>query len=152
MAEEQKNRVGKKVVLITLLIILALIITYVVAYFTALKVISKPEENKDSQEKEVIKRGIVYSLGEFLTNLNDKGYIKLQLELEVKDKETAASMENRKAELRNKINAILRSKTKSEVSGKEGMDNLRTTIKVELNRLLGEEVILDVFFTDIIVH
>lgn len=151
MAEEQKNRVGKKVVLITLLIILALIITYVIAYFTALKVISKPEENKDSQEKEVI-RGIVYSLGEFLTNLNDRGYIKLQLELEVKDKETAASMENRKAELRNKINAILRSKTKSEVSGKEGMDNLRTTIKVELNRLLGEEVILDVFFTDIIVH
>lgn len=151
MIEEKKINT-KSIIIITVAVILIILIVIAVAYFAALNAISNTGTELEIDNKSETKKSIIYPLGEFTTNLSDKGFIKLKIELEVKDKATVAVIENRNFEYKDKIINIIRGKTLSEVNGKEGMEILRTSIKNELNRLQGSGNIINVFFTEMIIN
>lgn len=95
---------------------------------------------------------VAYNAGEFLTNLADKGYIKLSMVYLLNDKQCEKEVVSKDSEIRDKVFTILRSKTHDSVKDSNGMEELRKEIKEALNQLLNGGRIVDVYFTDIIVN
>ena len=126
-------------------------ISYVSSLYSSSKYNIKYRKT-DMENNKLEPKGIIYPLGEFTTNLSDKGFIKLKIELEVKDKNAVVAIENRESEYKDKVINVIRSKTLSEANGKEGMENIRMSIKNELNRIQGSEIIINVFFTEMIIN
>lgn len=146
---ESKKRLNlKKILFISIIIIFLLILTGTIAYFIAIKA-SQPETKTKIEDS---KGKYTYPGGEYLTNLADKGYIKLTIEFELENKEMIKELDKRKAEIRDRVNFVLRSKTSEDIKGDTGMEKLRDSIKKELNLLLKQGRVLDVYFTNIIVQ
>ncbi|HHW56554.1 MAG TPA: flagellar basal body protein FliL [Clostridia bacterium] len=91
--------------------------------------------------------------GEFITNLrgNNK-FVKVSVELQVADKNTLKVLEERNPQIRDLIIQILRGKTEQDIEGPEGQQRLKTDIKNEINKILGEGKIVNVYFDEFIVQ
>jgi flagellar FliL protein len=64
---------------------------------------------------------------------------------------TQLEVEKRKAQIRDIVINICRTKTSEELREKEGNSNLRNEILSAINAILPEGKVLDIFFTDFIV-
>lgn len=146
---ESKKRLDlKKILFMFIVIIFLLALTGTIAYLIAIKA-SQPEAKTNIEN---VKGKYIYPGGEYLTNLADKGYIKLTIEFELENKEMIKELDKRKAEIRDRVNFVLRSKTSEDIKGDTGMEKLGNSIKKELNMLLKQGRVLDVYFTSIIVQ
>ena len=125
-----------------------MLMTTGVAYIVAKSIAG----NNDKKNVETPKNHITYDAGEFLTNLSDKGYIKLSLVYLLSDKEVEKELKFKDSEIRDKIFTILRSKKYDSVRDSKGMEELRRQIKESLNQTLNGGRIVDVYFTSIIVN
>lgn len=154
MAEEQdKNAKLKRILTIILVIIIFLATTSLIAYFVATNVMSDDDDYDDEEVVNGLREsGEIVQIGDFLTNLADTGYIKLHIEIEVDSSDVKEEVEDRKSEIQDKIISIIRTKASDEVSGRDGMDELRRNINFELNNMLREGQVIRVYFTDMIVH
>ena len=128
-----EKKINTKLIIIrviTVILVLALVMS--VAYIVAVNTISNTETDMENNKLEP-KKGIIYPLGEFTTNLSDKGFIKLKIELEVKDKNAVVAIENRESEYKDKVINVIRSKHLKQM-GKKVWKH-RMSIKNELNRI-----------------
>lgn len=142
-----ENRSGlRNVLLVVLALFVLMLMTTGVAYFVAKNIAGSNVKHVESPKDQV-----TYNAGEFLTNLADKGYIKLSMVYLLNDKQAIKEVELKDSEIRDKVFAILRSKDYESVKDSNGMEELRKEIKESLNQLLNGGRIMDVFFTDIIV-
>ncbi len=146
-AQPKNKSKSNKVLLIILLLFIIMIITTMTTYFVAKNIIGK-DITKSMQNQN---QNVTYSAGDFLTNLKDRGYIKLSLVYLLHDKDTEKELEVKDCEIRDKILTILRSKSIDEVRDSKGMEELRKLIKQSINDTIDGEVV-DVFFTSIIVN
>ncbi|WP_296972465.1 flagellar basal body-associated FliL family protein [Tepidanaerobacter sp. EBM-38] len=147
---EKKNRSKfKNLLIIILLLFILMLITSGIAYFVA-KNIAGAGNNKTVVEQS--KSNITYDAGEFLTNLSDKGYIRLSLVYLLNSKDVENELKLKESEIRDRIFVILRSETYDSIKDSKGMENLRKKIKESLNQILNDGSIVDVYFTSIIVN
>ena len=128
-------------------IIFLMLMTTGVAYVVAKNIASSNEKVVENP-----KNHITYDAGEFLTNLADKGYVKLSMVYLLNGKDVEKELEIKDSEVRDKVFTILRSKNHDSVRDSNGMEELRKEIKECLNQLLNSGEIVDVFFTSIIVN
>ncbi|AAM24653.1 flagellar FliL protein [Caldanaerobacter subterraneus subsp. tengcongensis MB4] len=91
--------------------------------------------------------------GEFITNLKGDGkFIKVVVELQVTDPKVLKKLEENTPQIRDAIIQILRSKTAQEVEGPQGQEMLKNDIKNEINKIIGEGKVVNVYFNDFIVQ
>ncbi|AEM78808.1 flagellar FliL protein [Thermoanaerobacter thermohydrosulfuricus] len=91
--------------------------------------------------------------GEFITNLKGDGkFVKATIELQVADKNILKTLEERNPQIRDLIIQILRGKTEQDVEGPEGQEKLKNDIKNEINKIIGEGKIVNVYFDEFIVQ
>ncbi|NLW60523.1 MAG: hypothetical protein GX073_09320 [Firmicutes bacterium] len=91
---------------------------------------------------------------EILVNLADplkQKYLRLNFTLVLDTEKTQLEAEKRKAQIRDIVISICRSKTSEELREKEGNSNLRNEIITAINAILPEGKVIDIFFTDFIV-
>lgn len=91
---------------------------------------------------------------EILVNLADplkQRYLRLDFTLVLDTEKTQLEVEKRKAQIRDIVISICRTKTSEELREKEGNSNLRNEILTAINAILPEGKVLDIFFTDFIV-
>jgi len=91
---------------------------------------------------------------EIVVNLADplkQKYIRLNFTLVLDTEKTQLEVEKRKAQIRDIVINICRTKTSEELREKEGNSNLRNEILSAINAILPEGKVLDIFFTDFIV-
>jgi len=139
-----KGRSGLNLLLIVVLImIISTVTTYLIAKYML--------ANASGEEKEE-KQYITYQLGDYLTNLSDKGYIKLSIVCLLNDKETEKQLQAKEYEIKDKVYAILRSKTYDSIKDSQGMQVLKKELKDMFNKVLESGKVEDVFFTSIIVN
>lgn len=134
--------------MVVLALFIVMLMTTGVAYIVAKNIAG----NNIKKNIEAPKNHITYDAGEFLTNLSDKGYIKLSLVYLLNDKEVEKELKSKDSEIRDKIFTILRSKKYDSVRDSKGMEELRGQIKKSLNQALNDGRIIDVYFTSIIVN
>ena len=91
---------------------------------------------------------------EILVNLADplkQRYLRLDFTLVLDTEKTQLEVEKRKAQIRDIVISICRTKTSEKLREKEGNSNLRNEILSAINAILPEGKVLDIFFTDFIV-
>ncbi|WP_246110650.1 flagellar basal body-associated FliL family protein [Thermosediminibacter litoriperuensis] len=129
-----------------IILVLFMIISTATAYFIARNLIA---EGGEKGEK---KQYITYQLGDYLTNLSDKGYIKLSIVCILGDKETEKEMQTKEYEIKDRVYSILRSKTYDSVKDSKGMQILKKELKDMMNTVVEKGKVEDVLFTNILVN
>lgn len=137
----------KNIILVVIILFMLMLMTSVVAYFVARNFAGSTINSHETE-----KQATPYSAGDFLTNLSDKGYIKVSLVYLLDSKELEKELQSKDFEIRDRIFTILRSKNFDSVKDSRGMEELRKQIKTSINSLLTSGKITDVYFTSIIVN
>lgn len=132
---------GKRVLMILVVVMLLILIAAgAVLYIYVLK----PDDP--------VTIGEIYVLPEtFMTDLASGNHIRVEVRLELENKKMVEEVERRKPQVIDGIYSILRSKTKSELSGSEGQELLRNEIEIALNELFTTGELLRVYFYQIVI-
>ena len=92
---------------------------------------------------------------DFTVNLAESGqrsYLKATVTLAFEERSLENELEERRAQIRDMIIEILRSKEVAEVSHGVGTEQLRSEMIAELNPILSEGEIIEIYFTDFLVQ
>ena len=98
--------------------------------------------------------GIV-DLGDMVVNPAGTGgrrYLKVQVQVELADPTGSGLVESRTPKLRDRIIRELTSRTLSELTDPVAKDEMKETIIDEMNRILGGDVIGDMYFTEYVIQ
>ncbi|MFP4087409.1 MAG: flagellar basal body-associated protein FliL [Desulfobacteraceae bacterium] len=114
-------------------------------------------EGIEAQEKAqyLFKDRINFPLENFIVNLADSGgrrYLSTTIVLEFSDKRLVGSLEKKVPEIRDRILMILPTKTFKDIQSAEGKKTLRTTLIRELNDVLQEGKITNIYFQEFVVQ
>lgn len=173
MAEEVEEEVEQKksggnlvLILIVVLLVLLLVGGGLAAYFL-LGSDSQPAagqntQNSATQQNSPAKRstnnlsiGPMYPMSQFVVNLLSEGgskYLKVSLDIELGSEELSAEMDQKKSLIRDIVIRALSSKTFEEVSTMKGKDRLKDEIVKDINQVLSDGQIRNIFFTDFVVQ
>ncbi len=114
----------------------------------------EPLVGKETQASQVASKNVVnMPLEPFLVNLADKEsrrYLKLKVELEVKNEEAAKELEKSMPRIRYALILLLSSKTYLDLASSQGTEQLKQEIKQKVTSLPGGNKISDVFFTEFV--
>ena len=113
-----------------------------------------PPVGKEAHASQVASKSVVnMPLEPFLVNLADKEsrrYLKLKVELEVNNEETAKELEKSMPRIRDALILLLSSKTYLDLASYQGKQQLKQEIKQKVTALPGGNKISDVFFTEFV--
>lgn len=99
--------------------------------------------------------GTMIPLETFIVNLADKGgkrYLRTKVNLELGSSITQEEVELRMVKIRDKFLMILPAKTFADISSTEGKSALREELIAELNTVLGEESVVNIYFTEFVIQ
>jgi flagellar basal body-associated protein FliL len=142
---EKKNIVLIGIIILLLFVILSGIILYIF-------VLNKPEESA-IKEITIDKDIILYDFGtSFVNNVKDsKKIAKLTVKLDV-DQKLVGLLDNRRSEIIDKINLLMRSKTEQDLAGKEGQLKIKAEVQETIRKILSTEKKIEVYVEEIIVQ
>ena len=125
--------------------------------FFGWKTFLNPAQNIEKNEDEPVRAqlGPTFPLDVFIVNLagaSGERYLKVKLELELKDSSLVSELEKRKPQVRDTILLLLSGKTFEDVATYKGKTKLRNGITARLNAFLAPGSIKKVYFTEFVVQ
>jgi flagellar FliL protein len=164
--EETPKKGKKKLIIIVAAVVLVLAI---VGGLFAGGVIGGGKAKEKAKEEEAAKaaaagpegaaainKPVYYELPEFLVNLNTASghvsFLKMAITLELKDQASIAVMDANKPRVLDTFNTYLRELRATDVQGSAGIYRLRDELLTRLNGTVGEGVVKDILFSEIIVQ
>lgn len=141
---EKKNFVLIAIIIFLLFVILSGIILYIF-------VLNKPVEAV--KEITIDKNIVLYDFGSsFVNNVKDsKKMSKLTIKLDV-DQKLVELLNNRKSEIIDKINLLMRGKTEQDLAGVEGQLKIKKEIKDSITKILSTQKKIEVYIEEIIIQ
>lgn len=146
--ESTKKSIDFKALIIIVLTLLILMLISMGVIYYVLTIAAPGKADAKTQSTNLI----TYEAGEILTNLKDKGYIKMSMVYLMDDKNVEKELKQKEYEIKDNIFSILRSKAIAQVKDSTGMEQLRIQIRESINDILTQGEIIDVYFTSIIVN
>jgi len=139
----------RNIILIAAIVLLLLVIVSGIIIYMLL---NTPKEAKEEPIK-IDKNVMMISLGNsFVNNVKDsKKICKLTFKVEI-DKEVAELVAYRESEIRDRINALVRSKTEADLEGKEGQEKLQKEIVEIIQKIINSKKIKNVYLDEFIVQ
>lgn len=138
------NMNSKKILIIAVIVLTVSLV--LVAIFSFLYVKSKADANKPKEK-------FYFDIGQMYSNVKDSSSIvKVDITIEVTDKELLSILEKKKFLINNQINEIIRSKTEKELEGSDGQVLLQKEITAKLAELFNTEDITNIYFKELIVQ
>jgi flagellar FliL protein len=113
------------------------------------------EEVEEAPEDGLATIGAMFPLETFIVNLaGEKGkrYLRVKMQIELKDGEPIEIMEQRLVQVRDVIQMVLSTKRFEEIRSMDGKTLLRQEIMTRLNDLLKNEAINNIYFTEFVVQ
>jgi flagellar protein FliL len=89
---------------------------------------------------------------EITTNLSDKRYVKIQFKIQTNSEEAAQELAKRDFQVKNLIIQELSEMTQEDLKGKQGKLSLQQTLKTQINELMQEGEIQQVYITSYIIQ
>lgn len=120
----------------------------------ALSTDGKGAENKKAQD-ELLKKRIDFPLESFIVNLADPGgrrYLSTKIVLEYSDKDLVAALEKKVPQIRDRVLMILPTKTYKDLKSVEGKNALKNTLIHDLNSVLQEGEITNIYFQEFVIQ
>jgi len=99
--------------------------------------------------------GQMYPMDQFVVNLYSEGggrYLKTSLNLELAGEELAVELDSKKPLIRDIIIRALSAKTYEEISTIKGKENLKDEIVMNINEVITDGKINNMFFTDFVIQ
>lgn len=147
---ENKKKSKSKLIIIVLLVVIVLMVSVSAFFLISDKSLSDVKAMFESKDEYTI------LLDEFVTNLQNedrgKNYLKIQLALMYKDKNNTSEIEANTSKIRDIILNDLRDKSPEEIKEVEKTGELKTQILEKLNKSLDENMIEDIYFTNLVVQ
>ncbi|MDF2839891.1 MAG: flagellar basal body-associated protein FliL [Clostridia bacterium] len=142
---ERKNFVLIAIIILLLFIILSGIILYIF-------VLNKPEE-LGLKEITIDKEIVLYDFGSsFVNNVKDsKKITKVTVKLDVNLK-LVELLDNRKSEIIDRINLIMRGKAEKDLVGVEGQLKIKAEIREAIKKILSTDKKIEVYIEELIVQ
>ncbi|MBT8352802.1 MAG: flagellar basal body-associated FliL family protein [Deltaproteobacteria bacterium] len=112
-------------------------------------------ESDTEAEEEVETMGPTKKLQTFIVNLADKGgtrYLRLSMDLELENEETAQVVDKRLPKIRDAILMLLPTKKYEDIGTVEGKSTLRNEMLTKLNEVMIPEKIKSIYFTEFVVQ
>ena len=141
------------------LIIIGVIVLFVLSGggFFAWKTFLNPAQEDVKEEGAMVRVeiGPTYPLEVFIVNLagtSGERYLKVNIELELKDSSLIIELEKRKPQVRDSILLLLSSKTFEDIATFKGKTKIRNQITARLNGILMPGSIKKVYFTEFVVQ
>lgn len=151
LMETQTKKKSKLKLVIIILLVVVIIMGTGIGYFaiSGKQVSDVVEKLKPIEEQTVL-------LKEFLVNLkfdgNKKTYLKVQIALMFTDKKQTEFINLNTSKIRDVIISELRKNSAEEVLDEKELLSLKNEIIKKLNHALGEDIIKDVYFTDLVIQ
>jgi len=124
-------------------------------FFAYTKFFAKADSAAEAQAKPVVSKAVVKDLETFLVNLADPGgerYLKVTMQLSLSSEAVSQEIDARMAELRDSILLLLSSKEYDDISSLSGKLALKKTLVNNLNRVLKQGMVQDIYFTEFLVQ
>lgn len=139
----------RNIILIAIIILLLLVIVSGIIIYMLL---NTPKEAKEEPIK-IDKDVMMITVGDsFVNNVKDsKKICKVTLKIEI-NKEVAELVTYRESEIRDRINALVRSKTEADLAGKEGQEKLQKEIVAAIQKIINSKEVRNVYFDEFIVQ
>jgi len=137
------------IALILIVAIALLGIVGVVAYKTMLAPAAEGEVELPSP-KEMLESQM--DLGKMTTNLAGNGLIQANFSVQGDSKDAKTELEERKLQVKDIINAVLHNTTTADVSKGDGLAKLKVRLVDELNKVMTEGKVTNVYISDIVVQ
>ena len=151
--QKKKPKKGKAmlIVLLVLLLLAAAAGAYNILAGRPFYALPLPEKTEKPKEIEYN----FFGPDDYTVNLADSGqrrYLKVQITLAFEDGKLQDELTKKKAQVRDLVITILRSRTALDLENSEGMETLRSEIKAGLNAVLAQGQLAEVYFTDFLVQ
>ena len=153
---------SKKVLIIIIIIFLLVVGIMGAGFFVLWSKVSStaPPLEKESEKIEDVKSdktriGAVYPLDTFIVNLADQGgarYLRVTMNLEIKDETLAEELEKRLPQIRDNILMIIPTRKFEDINSIGGKNALRDEIITSLNDILSEGSITNLYFTEFVIQ
>jgi flagellar protein FliL len=137
-----------KLLTITLILLVTITLVGVLALVVLLKF--NDDETKEPTIDEVIEASV--DVPELTTNLLSGDYIKISFKVQTDGKKAKEELEKRDFQVKNIIIEELSELKSDELQGKEGKQQLETTIKDKANSLMQEGKVERVYITSYIIQ
>lgn len=146
-----KRTKGFKIAVIVLLLLVLVLLSFI-GYFTVSEAAELPSINifsNGSDEHTIL-------LEEFLVNLrvegNSRNYVKTQIAVMHTNKSEEEIINNNMFKIRDTIINNLRRMTSEDILNGENTSNLKSSLMESINIALGEEIVKDIYFSDLIIQ
>ena len=157
--QEETAEIPKKKGNLKLIIIIAAVtIVLGAGGFVGYKLMSGGDEHESeeaSKEETAEALSSIYPLSPFILNLTDQGrYLKVTIEFEIGDEESAALVEKKTPQLRDTIITLVSSKSIKSISSPEGKFQLKDELLFRANQVMGMEkdILKNLYFTEFVMQ
>lgn len=145
----QRGNLGRNILIG--LLVLVLLTTSVIVYLmvTGKQVPDMGGIFKSDKEHSIL-------LEEFVLNLKSdyigKDYLKIQLALMYTDNKQGDVLNSNESKIRDVVIKVLSEKTAEEMTGKENISKVKEELTSLVNKVLDDEIVKDVYFTDLVIQ
>ena len=150
-APQKKNRTNLLLAIVAVLALIGIAISVYTLFFNNAAPVTEDEE----ETVEIAGPYRQFGPLDFTVNLADSGqrnYLKVTVALAFEERGLAGELEERKAQVRDLIIDVLRSKAVADVNHSEGTNQLREELIVEINSIISAGEIREIYFTDFLVQ
>lgn len=124
-----------------LLSLVIIVLVGVVAAVIVLNVLGKQDKGEEQSIDEIVEYS--YQTPEITTDLSDGSFVRIQFQIITDSKDAKEEIEKREFQVRNIL--IKELATQDEESFKSGLSDVEDILKVELNKVMSEGSIEDVY-------
>jgi flagellar protein FliL len=145
--EKKKSSLVKIIILVVAVAVLA-----GGGFFAYLKFFKKPQTEP---KKPVVEQTVIQEMGTYLVNLADPGgkrYLKITMQFELTNAKVSQELARRTVEIRDKIIMLLSSKEYEEIGNPTGKMTLKKELINQLNRVLQDGQVKEIYFTEFLVQ
>lgn len=87
----------------------------------------------------------------FMTDLSGRGHVRVEIYLELGEKKLIKEVQQRQVEVIDTVYRRLRSKTREDLNGAQGQDQLRSDLLQDLRQLLDSDQVRNLYFKQIVI-
>lgn len=142
-----KNNKGLMMILIALVMVVLIGVVGIVLWLNFSK---GDAASKEPSIDEVIEQTVEFD--EITTNLNSRQFIRLSLTIETDSKKAAEELEKRKFQVNSKVIKELSEMSPEDFEGKAGKQAFEETIKAQINPLMQEGEVTQVYIVSYIIQ
>lgn len=132
-----------------LIILLTITLVGVIAVVLVMQLNKGPETQEEQSIDEIVVSKI--EVPEITTNLADGSFVRLQLTVQTTSEESAEELLKREFQVKNIVIQELSEMEKAALEGKQGKVSFQNTIKSQVNELMQEGEVKQVYITSYII-